>query len=510
MSKGTANQYLPPVADKNTVNAERRWRYRTFVAMAALSIFALSGFCRADSQPNVVIILADDLGWRDVGYHGSEIMTPRIDTLAASGVVLERFYTQPSCSPARAALMTGESSLRLGILPPLAKIDPAGLPLNRRLLPAYLRDHGYQTYMVGKWHLGYRQQAYHPTSRGFDHFYGNVTGGIGYWDHVHGGGLDWQRDGETLREPGYSTHLTAAEAVRIIETRDPLKPLFLYAAFNAPHLPNEAPADTVARYADLEAPRRLHAAMVTELDTAVGQVIDALMAANLLDNTLVWFISDNGGLNSSAFSDGTRRFAEWLDSWFADDEVPIRLLEFLRVNVLQGGADNRPFRGGKQTVYEGGVRVPSLVFWPGRLPPMKSEQMITIQDVLPTLLAATGTDDGDQRFDGANQWQFIQGQEQSHKPDFVTHGADGEALYRFPWKLIRLSSGELALYNLESDPTEMSDLSASEPSLVMALEDALLAAPRGPSVQLPIYRSIFNMDFFGGEETNPPWAEQQE
>jgi arylsulfatase A-like enzyme len=165
-------------------------------------------------------------------------------------------------------------------------------------MPEYFRDAGYQTFLVGKWHLGFREPAYRPTSRGFDHFYGHLTGGIGFWDHVHGGGLDWQRNGETLREEGYSTHLMAAEIDRLIAQRDPSKPMFLYAAFNAPHLPNEAPEETIAQYAHINDPnRRVHAAMVSELDAAIGQLLATLDEQGMLENTLVWFMSDNGGLN---------------------------------------------------------------------------------------------------------------------------------------------------------------------------------------------------------------------
>ena len=144
-----------------------------------------------------MIVLADDLGWNDVGYHGSEIETPRLDALAAGGRILSRFHAQPSCSPTRAALMTGRSPLSLGITRPLAKITTGALA-------DYFRAAGYQTFLTGKWHLGFAEPEYHPNARGFDHFYGHVTGGIGYWDHVHGGGLDWQRNGRTLRETGYS------------------------------------------------------------------------------------------------------------------------------------------------------------------------------------------------------------------------------------------------------------------------------------------------------------------
>ena len=247
--------------------------------------------------PNIVIIMADDLGWNDVGFNGSEIRTPNLDRLAAEGVVLNRFYAQPTCSPTRAALMTGQSPLRLGVLAPMSKNMQNGLPLSERILPQYLQDAGYHTALLGKWHLGGNRRPYHPNNRGFDYVYGNLHGGIGYWDHVHGGGYDLQRNGKTVREEGYVTDLIAEEAVRVIAERDIARPLFLMASFNAPHLPNEAPEAAISSYSDIPDPRRrVHAAMVSQFDAAVGEIVTALEAEGLIDNTIIWFLSDNGGL----------------------------------------------------------------------------------------------------------------------------------------------------------------------------------------------------------------------
>ena len=461
----------------------------------------------AEYPPNVVIILADDLGWGDVGYHGSEIATPRLDALAAEGVVLDRFYAQPSCSPTRAALMTGKTPMRLGVLSPISKNNPTGLPLGESVLPEYFRDAGYQTFMTGKWHLGHRARDYLPNSRGFDHFYGHVTGGIGYWDHVHGGGLDWQRNGKTLREEGYSTRLIADEAVRLIRARDPARPMLLYAAFNAPHLPNEAPPEAIARYSRVENPhRRVHAAMVAELDAAIGRLVDALEAEGMLDSTLIWFMSDNGGLNPDAMSPGLRKLAERLQHWFGQP-LPFTALEFIRVNALEGGADNGPYRKGKQSVYEGGVRVPSLIHWRGHLVPRRSSRMVTAQDVLPTLLGVVGLEDRAADCDGVDQWPSIREDAATPTPDYVTQGRDGIAFYRFPWKLVSLASGDIELYQIDVDSTERIDRAAEEPSVVEALVDALDRFPRGDEVNLPLWKVLWDPDFFGGEEDRKPWAD---
>ena len=319
------------------------------------------------ARPNILFILADDLGWRDVGYHGSEIATPSIDRIARDGLELDRFYAQPTCSPTRAALMTGKSPMRLGITQPISKNQTTGLPLDETILPQFLARAGYQTSMVGKWHLGHHTPDQFPQARGFEHFYGFLTGGIGYWDHNQGGGHDWQRDGVDLREEGYSTRLLADEAIRVLETRDRSRPLFLYLAFNAPHLPNQAPEETIAKLSSIEDPRRrVHAAMVTELDAAIGRVIGVLESQGMGNDTLVFFASDNGGLVRDATPKPLLAFADALVSVFGRP-IPIAGLDFLVANVSDGASDNSPLPLGKGFVEEGGVRVPAAIWWPGQL-----------------------------------------------------------------------------------------------------------------------------------------------
>lgn len=439
------------------------------LALTLCGFLAFSSTFAVANAPNIIIILADDMGWNDVGYHGSEISTPHIDQLAAEGLELDRFYAQPSCSPTRAALLSGKSTQSLGIYSPLSKLNPTGLPLTVKLMPEYFRDAGYQTFLAGKWHLGFHESAYRPTARGFDHFYGHLTGGIGYRDHVHGGGLDWQRNGETLREEGYSTHLLSAEIDRLIQQRDPEKPMFLYAAFNAPHLPNEAPEEIIAQYAHIEdMNRRVQAAMVS--------------------------------------------VSRFLEDWLGQP-LPFTFLEFTRVNTLDGGSDNTPYRKDKQSVYEGGARVPSILYWKGQLSPGKSEQMLTVQDMLPTLLAATNVNAVNKtavsatEFDGANQWLNVISETGGQAPDYLINGMDGEALYRYPWKLLALSSGEIELYRLDDDPTESVDSSGEHPDRVAQLQQALEEYPRGESVHIPTYRAAMDIDFFGGEEDRAPWSE---
>jgi arylsulfatase A-like enzyme len=479
---------------------------------ASISVYASPGFglepdLAGPARPHILVILADDLGWRDVGYHGSEIATPRIDRIAREGIELDRFYAQPTCSPTRAALMTGKSPLRLGITRPISKNLKLGLPLGETLLPEILARAGYQSLMVGKWHLGHYTPDYFPTARGFEHFYGHVTGGIGYWDHNHGGGHDWQRNGETLREEGYSTRLIADEAIRIVRSRDPARPTFLYLALNAPHLPNEAPEEAIARYAFIEnEKRRKHAAMVSELDAAIGRVLDVYESEGMLDNTLVLFSSDNGGLVREASPPALQKLADLLVRIF-DRPIPIASLEFLATNVLDGGSDNSPLPLGKGSVAEGGSRVPAAIWWPGKLEDGSYRGFMTVSDVLPTLLDAIGESESiAPDLDGRSQWSALQGKDAgSETPDYVTTGYTGLALYRTPWKLVEADPPRL--YQIYDDPFEERDVAKEHPEVVEALMAAARDWPRGPSVELPMFEILLDPDAFGGLEDREPWAD---
>jgi arylsulfatase A-like enzyme len=256
-----------------------------------------------------VVILADDLGNADLGYRGSAIRTPHLDALAAGGVRLEAFYGQPVCTPARAALLTGRYPIRHGLQ--TLVIFPShtyGLPTEERTLPEALREAGYRTAMVGKWHLGHADTKYWPQNRGFDHFYGNVMGEVDYFTHERGGVIDWQRNGTFLQEEGYHTELIGDEAVGLIEAHDPAQPLFLYIAALAPHAPYQAPQEAIDTYRDTftEPNQRAYAAMVSCLDEQIGRVLAALEAKGMRDNTLILFSSDNGGATSGLFATGAR------------------------------------------------------------------------------------------------------------------------------------------------------------------------------------------------------------
>ncbi|MEM7740429.1 MAG: arylsulfatase [Pseudomonadota bacterium] len=465
-----------------------------------------------ENPPNIVIILADDLGWRDVGYNGSEIQTPTIDQLAGAGITLHRFYVQPSCSPTRAALLTGKSPIRLGIFNPISKKNPSGLPLNERTLADRLKAIGYQTALTGKWHLGPRNLDHHPNARGFDHFYGNLTGGVGYYDKVHGGGYDWQRNGVTIREEGYTTELIAQEAVDFIKARDPDRPLFLYASFNAPHLPNEAPSAAVEPYRSIKKKQRqIHAAMVSELDRAIGRIHDTLVAEGIDRETLIWFLSDNGGLiaKNQLRHLPNPIFSKAVEARFSIKANPV-FIDFVRTNLRDGGSDNRPFKGGKQSVSEGGVRVPSFVYWPGRIGPGDHNHMTTVQDIVPTLMEISKAPRDGTRFDGRPLWDALQSGSPGPAMDYIVQTSQlGQtfAIYRYPYKMIEHDKGQ-QLFNIEADPLEKRNIANKHSDLVDALSMSLKAFPRGTDIAIPLQNVVDDPDYFGGVEDRAPWADQ--
>src|SRR5262245_51473383 len=292
------------------------------------------GVQAADSKPNILYIVADDLGWKDVGFHGSDIRTPTLDALAAKGAKLEQFYAQPMCTPTRAALMTGRYPFRYGLQTAvIPQGHTYGLATDEWLLPDALKDAGYKTAIIGKWHLGHADQKFWPRQRGFDYQYGPLIGEIDYFSHKVDGKIDWYRNGEVVDEEGYSTTLLGNEAVKLIEAHDPAKPLFMYLAFNAVHTPYQAPQAYLDRYKSIADPsRRAYAASATAMDEEVGRVVDALAAKKMLDNTLIVFQSDNGGTRDAMFAGA--------------------ITDMSKV-VLP--ADNGPYRGGKGTLYEGGT-----------------------------------------------------------------------------------------------------------------------------------------------------------
>ena len=427
-------------------------------------------------RPHVLLIVADDLGYSDVGYNGApDIKTPHLDRLAASGTRLTQFYVQPLCSPTRAALMTGRYPMRHGLQTGVVKPWATyGLPLEERILPQALKTAGYRTVILGKWHLGCHEAAYLPHRRGFDHQYGQYLGAIDYFEHTREGGLDWHRNGEAVREEGYSTDLLAAEGERLIAAHDPATPLFLYVPFNAPHEPLQATQSLLGRYPDLKGNRKLFAAMVSGVDDAVARLVAALEKRGMLANTLIVFTSDNGG-------------------------------------PLGSGATNGALRAGKGSLYEGGVRSAAFAAWPGRVRAGAAyDGLLHAVDLYPTLLALAGAStDQPLPLDGKNAWPAIaEGKPSPREEVLVNVENDRGAVRRGDWKLVwggkrAMEGGEdpaperaadsksgkranrnaepdpaadrnpYALFNLAEDPGETTDLAAKHPEKVKELKARL-------------------------------------
>ena len=413
-------------------------------------LFALGLPCLLCAKTNILFMMADDLGWNDVGYHGSEIKTPNIDALAKKGVELDRYYAYPVCSPTRVALMTGRTPIRQGIDSPIG--PTGGLPLDEHLLPQTLQAAGYQTFMAGKWHLGLERVASHPYSRGFDRSYGHLGPAVDYFTHIWNGGLDWHRNGEVVREEGYSTELITNEAVALMKGRDKAKPMFLYVAFNAPHTPLQATEKYLDRYADMsDGSRKQFAAMVSAVDDGVGKILDTLKAEGLDDDTIIVWVSDNGG-NESA------------------------------------GADNGMLRGGKGTAFEGGIRVPGMIYQPGVLEGRRFSKQISAHDWFQTLTTAVGVSPNNtKKFDGVDMWAALKDGADPGRGDTI-FGIDGNyAIFRDGWKFVEYTPRganrpTTHLFRIEDDPGEEHDFVNEKPDVAKELLAAIRAIPRPPSV----------------------------
>jgi len=420
-------------------------------ALAALSCAALFG-CGAQSakveleHPNIVVIYVDDLGWGDVGYHGSDCRTPHIDRLASQGVELDRFYASPMCTPSRAQLLTGRHALRTRTHRNIRWSEDHGLPQVERTLADCLLDAGYATSLVGKWHLGHRRPEHHPLSQGFEHYYGHLSGWIDYQTHERNGQVDWWRDGQPSGDEGYATDLLAAEAVRTIETREKSRPLFLCVTFNAPHAPiHLAPGRTPRRVGEV---RLLYETMVASLDDGIGAILDAIESEGISEDTLVFFASDNGG-----------------DTRY--------------------GASNGTLRGDKFTTFEGGVRTPAILSWPGRLTPGRSEQFITNLDILPTLCSAAGV--GVPEVDGVDLADALLAGEIEARDQIFFYSSNGavthSALLTPPHKLVREArEGGKArewLFDVAADEREERDLSGANERLRAELSAQLTQLEEG-------------------------------
>ncbi len=442
-------------------------------AVAAAVLVAGSAIAAEPPRPNILLIVADDLGWSDVGWHGGFGETPHMDRLVREGVELDRHYVQPVCTPTRAALLTGRYPGRFGPHA-LAPSNRRALPPGTATLASVLRSAGYATFQVGKWHLGSRPE-WGPNQYGFDHSYGTLTGAADPWTHKYRRGPyedTWHRDGVRLDEPGNATELVAAEAVRRIregaDVRDAKggrRPWFGYVAFHAVHTPVDAPDEFKRRYEGVrfDADSAKHdsrlrlAAMISQLDAKIGEFVAALDETGQRQDTLIVFTSDNGGIES-------------LKNAYVGD-VPDSPLN----------SENAPLRGQKNTLWEGGVRVCAFVNWPGMLAPRKCPAVIHAADWFPSLAAMLELQEGQSLgWDGIDRWAAIAGTGDAARPKplCIVHPS-GRAVYQSDrdgdWKLIVCKKGPAELYDLAADPFEKHDRVADQPAVVERLS-AIAAA----------------------------------
>lgn len=424
-----------------------------------LTLLASSAFAaETPPRPNIVFFLIDDLGYADCGFNGGkEIRTPNIDQLARGGAVLESHYVQPVCSPTRAALMTGRYATRTGVYTVVRPHAKWGLPLAERTLANALKEAGYETAITGKWHLGEFDRAYVPTSRGFDHQYGHYFGALDYFTHIRDGVHDWYRDDRELKEEGYSTHLVAREACRLIAAKDQAKPLFLYVPFNGVHSPMQVPDSYLQPYGALKGPRQKLAGMLAAVDEAIGQVVAALEKSGLRENTLIVFSSDNGGPRPGV---------------------------------------NSPLRAFKGTIYEGGVRAAAFANWPGRIPAGQTiKEPMHVIDWFPTMVKlAGGTMDQKQPLDGRDVWPMLtKGAKSPHDAILSVQSPTRAAVRMGDWKLVtgvasesdegspatgpkkrkRAVGDAIELYNLATDIGEANNLATQQPERVATLRAKL-------------------------------------
>jgi len=437
---------------------------RAFRVVASLIGLIAAGCAAADDRPNILLILTDDHGYADVGFNGgTDVKTPNLDTLAANGMTFSEAYVpHPFCGPSRAGLMTGRYPHKIGAqfnLPEDGSYN-GGVPRSEVFMSKVLQDAGYFTGAIGKWHLG-NTPEFHPNERGFDEYYGFLGGGHNYFPEqfkkayedarARGATHIWEyltpleHNGVPVDETEYVTDGLSREAVRFIETAaGKEEPFFLYLAYNAPHTPLEATADDLALFKGIkDEKRRTYAAMVYAVDRGVGRIVDTLRETGQLDDTLIVFLSDNGGR-------------------------------------LDQGGNNFPLRAGKGSVHEGGYRSPMFMHWPGTVETgSRFEHPVHALDFYPTFagLARADLPDG-KELDGKNIWKDILA---------GTNAREGEPLYalrhrrglsdasarRDEWKAVRTGNRAWQLFNIENDIGETRDLGAQNPDVLGDLVDAM-------------------------------------
>jgi len=438
--------------------------------------------------PNIIVFLVDDLGFNDISWHNDKVLTPHLDELARSGIILEQHYSQAVCSPTRGALLTGRYPINIGLQNgAYFPLTPTGLDTQFNLLPQELKRAGYVSHIVGKWHLGLCNKKYWPHNRGFDSYNGMLQGGGTYTNHSLQGGYDYRDNNEVDWDADgiYSTFRIQERTQKIINEHDSSSPMFLYVPFQAVHFPNEVPDVYKDMYSHVESEeRRTFLGMVTAMDDAVGNITQTLKDSGLYDNSIIIWFSDNGGpsANWPRPGAGYESFA----------------------------ANNYPLRGAKMTLWEGGTKTPAMIHSPSYLPRGEvSDLWLHVTDWYPTILSMAGLSSTETDLDGINHWSQLQ--------DLTLSGDRTEMIYNifYPqftfwdhspiaairkgdWKYIKRTFGfggwtscppeqcvnatadtdgiedaRDLLFNIANDPSERKNLIEFEPSKAEELRIAL-------------------------------------
>ncbi len=443
-----------------TRRQRNRWMSTVLIAAASFPIGPPAFAAESAKQPNILVIVADDLGYGDVGFNGcKDIPTPNIDGIAAAGVRCSNGYVScPVCSPTRAGLLTSRYQERFGHefnpgpIEDTEKAAEFGLPLTETTLANSLKSAGYSTGLVGKWHLGF-DEKYRPQQRGFDEFFGFLGGAHQYFQRGKGKAAQAApiyRGNTPVDESEYLTDAFTREAVAFLDRRQD-KPFFLLLTYNAVHNPLQAPEKYLSRFSGIsDEQRRTYAAMLSALNDGVGKVMETLRKKGLEENTLIFFISDNGGPTKG------------------------------------NGSNNGPLRGDKATVWEGGIRIPFLIQWKGKLPGGKVyDQPVISLDIGATAAAAAGAAHGGGKpIDGVNLLPFVLG-EAKQPPHETLYWRFGQqhAIRQGNYKLLQRNKQPQELYDLAADPGEQHDLAGEKREIVDQLNksysvwNAELAAP---------------------------------
>lgn len=460
-------QNLPACLSRNTS--------ATIVTVVFALLFSSSSVRAA--QPNIVFMIADDLGWADVQFHGGSVPTPHLNALLKSGMELRQHYVAPVCSPTRAGLLTGRYWSRFGVTTPTNEL---ALPIKTVTVASVLQKAGYTTCITGKWHLG-SETRWGPNHFGFDHSYGSLAGGVTPWSHFYKKGIHsvtWHRNEELITETGHVTDLVTNEAVQWIEKQKKDQPFFLYVPFTAVHLPIRESATWLERVPQSVAGNvpRQYAACILHLDDSVGRIVQALENTAQRENTLIIFTSDNGGST-----------AENNDTKYPNDDCPNGRLP----------GNNLPLRGKKGDLYEGGVRVPTIASWQSKITAgSTSSTPVHIVDWMPTFCKMAGVKKETKalKWDGKDIWTVLSGEEKLAPRSLYSAGTHfrSQSLREGDWKLILFQNKNFKqeraeLYNITQDPSEKANLASKEPERLQKMRRSLKTVAKNDqdSVALP-------------------------